>query len=106
MSRRPPTSTRTATPFPYTTLFRSNRLEDRPAGGCALLRANIRAAREALAPGANEREETVQAFVEVGEFPEELVRTTPDYIYEDTLELNPDSIEDMQQLFKIGRAHV
>lgn len=76
-----------------------NLLEDRPAVGCALLRANIRAAREALAPGANEREETVRAFVEVGEFPEELVRSTPDYLYDDTLELNPDSIERMQELF-------
>lgn len=76
-----------------------NLIEDRPAVGCALLRANIRAAREALAPGANQRDETVKAFVEIGQFPEDLVRSTPDYIYDDTLDLNPESIESMQQLF-------
>src|SRR3546814_9391594 len=35
MIRRPPRSTRTDTLFPYTTLFRSVRAEDRPASGAA-----------------------------------------------------------------------
>src|SRR3546814_16557884 len=40
--RRPPRSTRTDTPFPYTTLFRSCTTNERrrPSGGCA--RARIR----------------------------------------------------------------
>src|SRR3546814_7387465 len=44
MIRRPPRSTRTDTPFPYTTLFRSHQFENRPVqrrGPCPRKNANI-----------------------------------------------------------------
>jgi hypothetical protein len=66
--------------------------------GCAFLRANILAGRGPLAPGANQREATVQAFVKAG-LPEDLVRSTPDYTYDPTLEVSRATVERMQQLY-------
>jgi NitT/TauT family transport system substrate-binding protein len=75
-----------------------NFLRDNQRAGCAFLRANIMAGRGPLAPGANQRPETVAAFVAAG-LPEDLVRSTPDYTYEPTLEVSRETVERMQKLY-------
>lgn len=75
-----------------------NLTRDRPRVGCAFLRANIMAARGPLAPGANQRPESVAAFV-AGGLPESLVRSTPDYVYDPTLDVSRGTIERMQRLY-------
>lgn len=75
-----------------------NFLRDKQRAGCAFLRANIMAGRGPLAPGANKRAATVAAFVAAG-LPEDLVRSTPDYAYDPTLDVSRGTVERMQKLY-------
>jgi NitT/TauT family transport system substrate-binding protein len=76
-----------------------NLLDKRPEVGCALLRANVEAARKELAPGYSKDPEVVQRFVDLADFPKELVQGTPEYVYDNTLAVNEQTIKDMQEVF-------
>ncbi|MGW6460615.1 ABC transporter substrate-binding protein [Streptomyces sp. NPDC055078] len=76
-----------------------NLLKKRPDVACALLRANVLSAREALGPGYSKRAETVEAFVKYADFPKEFVESSPEYVYDPTLDIPPASMEAMQKVF-------
>lgn len=80
-------------------LIGPNLLRERPAVGCAFLRANMRAAQDLLTGDYNQDQAVVDAFVNEGDFPRETVLATPAYTYDPALEFNPDTIERMQDMF-------
>lgn len=86
------------------TFLGPNLLKDRPQVGCAFIRAELRAIRDRLAdPDYNDNPDVVAGFVEAGEFPEDVVRSTPEYFYPEDGAQNPDTLMEMQDFFiKVG----
>ncbi|WP_433503123.1 ABC transporter substrate-binding protein [Pseudonocardia halophobica] len=79
-----------------------NLLEQRSDVGCALVRANMRAAAQELTPGYSTRQEVVDAFVTYAHMPADLVRSTPEYLYSPTLDVRPETLQSMQEIFIAG----
>jgi NitT/TauT family transport system substrate-binding protein len=80
-------------------LFGPNLLKKNPQVGCAFLRANMRAAREALTGNYNQNDKVVNAFVTEGNYSAQMVRETPTYDFPPDLAFNPATVQSMQQFY-------
>lgn len=75
-------------------------LEERPAVGCAFVRANLKAARDFfMKEDYNDNPDVVDAFVNIAGIPRDVVLSTPEYQFTPDLEMSAELIEDQQRMF-------